>query len=67
MAKLSLSSFISKNEKTSAFYKKKADQNYAAAKNNPDEGYKYQTAKEQYEKAKYYKEKAEKAKKAGRY
>ena len=38
-------------EKVADHWKKKGDRDWAAAKNNPDEGHRYQSARENYERA----------------
>lgn len=60
MAKRSTEAYISQMEKTSAYWKKKADREYAYAKNTSD-GYHYGYAKKAYTKAKEFFERAENA------
>lgn len=65
MAKRTTEAYISQMEKTSAYWKKKADREYAYAKNSND-GYHYGYAKKAYTKkaytkAKKFSEKAENA------
>lgn len=60
MAKRTTEAYISQMEKTSAYWKKKADREYAYAKNS-DDGYHYGYAKKVYTKAKEFSERAENA------
>lgn len=64
MARRTTEAYVSQMEKTAAYWKKKADREYAYAKNS-NEGYHYGYAKKAYAKAKLFSEKAENAKRYG--
>ncbi len=64
MAKRTTEAYISQMEKTAAYWKKKADREYAYAKNSND-GYHYGYAKQAYARAKSFTERAEAAKVRG--
>jgi hypothetical protein len=64
MAKRSTEAYISQMEKTAAYWKKKADREYAYAKNSKG-GYHYEYAKKAYSKAEEFSEKAENARRYG--
>lgn len=60
MAKRTTEAYISQMEKTSEYWQKKADREYAYAKNTND-GYHYGYAKNAYSKAKEFADKTENA------
>lgn len=60
MAKRTTEAYISQMEKTAAYWKKKADREYAYAKNS-NEGYHYGNAKKAYKKSKEFSKRAENA------
>ncbi len=64
MAKRTTEAYISQMEKTATYWKKKADREYARAKNS-GEGYHYGYAKRAYSKSKSFSEKADEARKHG--
>ena len=49
-------------EKVAEFYEKQGKKRWAEAKNNPDEGYKYKMARDNFETARKARESAKKAK-----
>ena len=68
MAKLSNDSYISQQEKSADYYEKKAKKQWAKAKNGgTNEGYNYEYARNNFDKAKRARERAEEARNKGKH
>lgn len=65
MGRLSLESYINQRVHTAETLQKQGARLWAAAKNNPGEGYKFTYAREKYEKAKTHMKRADEARKRG--
>lgn len=67
MGKMKVESYAKQRESHAAFLEKKGAKLWAAAKNNPDQGYKYNEARKCYEKVKDFRKRANEARKKGMY